>query len=60
MTESLETTEDMAQPFTPASKPAGETLVERARFAVNHPDVLHTPAMYREIIRDFLVERGQL
>jgi hypothetical protein len=29
-------------------------LLSQARFAVDNPDVLHTPAMYREIIAGLL------
>lgn len=31
-----------------------ESLIERAQYAIEHPDVLHTPVAYREIIAQLL------
>lgn len=59
--ESLETSESEAVPIAPTEsqyRPAKEPIISRARFAIKHPDVLHTPAEYREIIAGLLAERG--
>lgn len=37
-----------------------EDLIERAKYAINNPDVLHTPAMLREIIAGLLAEHESL
>lgn len=54
MTDSIETSEDLAQPFDLAPAMKSEPVLERDKYAVQNPDVLHTPAMYREIIKELL------
>lgn len=37
-----------------------ESLIERAQFALNNPDVLHTPDQYRQIIKGLLAVNNAL
>ncbi|MFZ5566021.1 MAG: hypothetical protein ACOY95_03360 [Pseudomonadota bacterium] len=55
MTDSIETTEREALAAIVPRRPVEiETARERALFAVQNPDVAHTPEMFREIIKSLL------
>lgn len=53
MNNSIETSErEGVEPSTSVAQYGEEALKQRVRFAINNPDVLHTPEMFRQLLRE--------